>query len=210
LLKVYYRNRFRIRNCHTGKIERLNAITDKNGREMWVEGFDSLAEAEETLALYSSLRKGSYKIESYSDNQPFDLSISEGVSAVLEKEKYFSGKGLAESTFLRPSEERKYSPDKYYSPEVRFAQSVMFNKGISVHKTKKQKPAPFDDPVTEQKIKNLQDHAQMTIGYCVVDAIRRKLHQFSDKKSIGDYLRKRGYSARQQRKIIGQVFNPNI
>jgi hypothetical protein len=215
MLKVYYRNRFRIRNLDTGKVERLNLTVNSKGNDQWIEGFDTYKEAfTEMKRLLTFKPHYRLKVETYSTNQSIQKDITnKRVHRKVEQARLFSGKGLKENVSINKKDERKYSPDKYYTPEIRLAQSAFFNKGLSLvsrMKDKKSHTQTGVDYLTVEKVAKLHDHGSFTLGFCIVDALRKRLDQFPNRKSIKDYLKTRGYSAAQQRRIVEQVYNPNL
>lgn len=213
--KVYYRQKFRIRNLYTNKVERLKQDFDKNGKDIWLEGFDSYTEAQKELRRWITITPAYAPflvIESYSGNTAFVKDIkSQDTHKKLEKLRCFSGKGLAENTFIPRKHENKYVHGKFYTKEINFAQSVERNKGISlIHKLKDKKRtlnqgADFE---TALKVERLKE-TTFELGKDIAQSVRERygIGQFHDRKEIKLWLKGRGYSVKDTRRILHQAFN---
>lgn len=225
-MKIYIRNKFRIRNLITGKIEKLASDIDKNGKDIWVEGFNSHAEATLEMNRWLMFRpqyRGKMVVESYPDKSNTTQTAIDNprVNRKLEKLRVFSGAGLKHNSSIKKRDENRYSSDKYYDRDTWMAQSVERAKGHNL--IRKQGKAYFNhgerasdipessggyivDTVTQDKVDKLKDHSGLNLSYCVVDNIRKQLHKFNNRKEIKVWLKKRGYSASAQRRICSQVF----
>lgn len=214
MLKVYIRNRFRVRNIKTGKVEQLSVIVDKNGTYRMSGGFDTHIDAFNALKIYcpdEKMRAEAYRVESYPTQEKHEMQApSEQASKLLERICYFNGKGLALNTDIRKRDEQRYTPDKWYTPEIRFAQSVLFNKGTSVHSKVKPKKQSGGGVLQFERIKAQANDGTFTLGSCVVDSIRNQIDKFKTRKDIFVWLRDRGYSVRNTKRIICQVYDSTI
>jgi hypothetical protein len=214
MLKVYYRQKFRVRNTRTGAIVNLNQTVNKNGDDIFTGSFNTLDECQKELDRYLKFvphYKPYFRIESYSDTVPHDLDIKDkAVHEQMSKMKLFSGKGLAENTRIPKKDENRYAPGKWYGKEVNFAQSIERNKGLSLISKlgDKKSHKEGNDMLLFFQLEQKPDQGEFTNGGCIVDRMRERFKrgEFANRKEMKDYLKTRGYSCKSAHRICNQMF----
>lgn len=209
--KIVFKNKFRILDKNKD-ILRLNSTTDKNGVERYTEGFDSQMQAIAALNLYciaSNAKIIDYELETYAEQASLIVPITkdEDINKGLAKMKVFSGKGIQFNTdFHTRKEDNKYKADKFYSREVWMAQSTERNKGLSlVHKQgdkKKFKSSGYDKE-TADKIQALS-WGRTNVPDGQIDMWVRPLlkMKFDNARAVHVFLKQKGYTNRQAKKIF--------
>lgn len=201
MLKVVFRNRFRIVNKKTGEVLRLNVKADKTGTYRFTEGFNSEADAKRHLDIYLQRFQGEYIIEPYSHSLKQEIQVaSKDVSKLLEQGKVFSGKGLQFNTITPRSQDNKYKKGQYYGREVRFAESAFHSKGTTVNKSGTKK-------VKHKKAVCLPSYHNMSTIDFIVASIKKQLGtKLINRKEVHEYLRDRKFSWKQTKLITSKVY----
>lgn len=201
--KFAYRNKFRIVD-ELGNILRLNTIINVKGSSQFIEGFDTLLEAQAARDIHAfsvGLSAENFTIQPYAEQYVLSVPVVtvKSLNKELEKRKIFSGKALPLNTTLRESEERKYKPDKYYTHEIWLAQSVERNKGKStLPREKKRKNEGLNDTDTFLKLERLRDSSFMESS--IIKSVLS--HKFKNRKELKNYLQPLGFSHRRIEKIF--------
>jgi hypothetical protein len=214
MLKVYYRNKFRIRNKLTGKVLNLKQDVDRNGNDIWISGFTHRHEVETELNRFLQFNpqyKEYLEIETYSDKSPQYHSFPKDVSNALEKRKFFSGKGLAENAAIPKRHENRYAQGKWYSREIRLAQSVEFNKGLSLIHKLKDKSSTKNKGAGTITFQRMEKHALDTafVSHDVTPMVKSLFDDGTLKNRLDakKWLKERSYSVKAINRILYRVFN---
>lgn len=196
--KVAFKNRFRIL-APNGTVCRLNY----DGR--WVEGFDTLEEAQLTRNVYfhNATNLEDYVIETYAEKDRLSVPIIRDVdmNREIEKRKVFNGKAIKFNSSIPAKEENKYKPDKFYSRDVWFAQSAERSKGKSVIARVKPKKLSSANP-QDGRVKDMNHGYFMESG--VLESLRKK--NFKNRKELWTHLKANGFSQRQMKKLAHQLW----
>lgn len=204
---IKFKNKFRI-IAPTGEVVRLNTTTTINGNAMFIEGFDTLNEAQSARTAYCYGLGGdpeAYVIESYSDQvaQVVKQRLSPAANNVIARMKVFSGKGLKHNTIIAPREENKYNAAKYYSREVWLAQSAERSKGKTIlPRTAKDRQTYVVD--SSQMFNKLHDASEFNLSNSLTAQLKRK--KFANRKELKLYLKSRGFTVRQINDLIPRVY----
>lgn len=206
--KIVFKNRFRILDPN-GKVVYLNSIYNIKGNAQYVMGFDKLTEAQAARRIYVGTIGGDiedYPIESYSESVSHSVPlVSKEANDEIYRRRLFSGRGLKYNTITPRSQENRYNPSKYYGRQVWMQQSTERSKGVSVIHSKRHKKKPsYSDIETFDKVEKLRNQATFDLSYSLIESLKR--HGFENRKALKDYLKSRGYTNSQIKRLSAQYY----